>query len=313
MKENLQELRDRLRLDIRFRGVPGEDEPSGLYRRMYYIRRFEERLLALFAEGRLNGTIHACIGQEANCVAVIRHLSQDDHLFSNHRCHGHFLAHTGDGLGMLLEMMGSDGGVCRGLGGSQHLAAPGFKSNGVLGGTVPAAAGIAFSFQLKRSWGISVVFMGDGALGEGVVYETMNIASLWGLPLFFVVENNGWSQSTPIRVNLAGEVAARFSAFGIPVREITSTDVEELSRCAEAELQELRRHRSPRALIINTYRLCSHSKNDDNRPREEVAARWEVEPLKIQSAKLSVEALAKVAGEVEGLLDEIFAHARDYA
>ena len=310
MKKSFEEIRSDFQRDTRHRGLPDETDSALLFRRMLFIRRFEERLLQLFELGRLNGTIHACIGQEANCVGIIRHLREGDHIFSTHRCHGHYLAWTGDGLGMLGEMMGSPNGACGGLGGSQHLSAPGFKSNGVLGGTLPAAAGIAFAKKLRGSPGVSVAFIGDGSLGEGVVYETLNLTSLWQLPLFVIVENNGWSQSTPLKNNLAGSVPARLEAFGLPVAEITSTDVEEISKCAAEQLEVLRRSRSPRALIVNTYRLCSHSKNDDNRPADEVRARWEFEPLKIQSSRLAEGTREKITSEIEQVLDEIFLYAQ---
>ena len=198
--------------DPRLVGTHDESDDARFYRRMRFIRRFEETLLRLFDEGILNGTTHCCIGQEADSVGVLEHLRPDDHVFSNHRCHGHFLARTGDALGLMAEIMGKPEGVCFGTGGSQHLCAPGFKSNGVQGGIVPAAAGIAMANQLSGSDALSLVFIGDGTLGEGAVYETLNIASLWSLPLVVVLEDNGWSQSTPSSVNLAGDVVARFEA-----------------------------------------------------------------------------------------------------
>ena len=199
------------RIDERLVGAFGEPRDARLYRRMRFIRRFEETLLGLFEEGLLNGTTHACIGQEADSVGLMEHLRDGDHLFSNHRCHGHFLAWTGDAFGLLAEIMGKPAGLCAGIGGSQHICAPGFKSNGVQGGIVPAAAGIALAEQLRGSDGLSVVFLGDGTLGEGIVYETLNLTALWQLPLLLVVEDNGWSQSTPSSLNLAGDIAARFT------------------------------------------------------------------------------------------------------
>ncbi len=276
-----------------------------LYRRMLFIRRFEERLLALFETGLLNGTTHACIGQEADCVAVMEHLGEEDHVFSNHRCHGHYLARTGDARGLLAEIMGRPDGVCGGIGGSQHLAAPGFKSNGVQGGIVPAAAGIALANELSGSEAISVVFIGDGTLGEGLVYETLNVASLWRLPLLIVVEDNGWSQSTPSRLNLAGSIRGRFEAFGLAVEEIDSTDVLEIAPVAERAVSFVRGRRFPCALIIHTYRLCHHSKNDDNRPREEVEARWALDPLAVHGRRLDLDASAKIDAEVAAAIDEL--------
>src|SRR5215471_6666670 len=240
------------RTDPRLVGVPGEPQAERLYRRMRFIRRFEESLLELFERGLLNGTTHACIGQEANAIAIVEHLADDDHVFSNHRCHGHFLAHTGDAFGLMAEIMGKPEGVCGGIGGSQHLCAPGFKSNGVQGGIVPNAAGIAFAKQLDGNAGLSVVFIGDGTLGEGATYETLNVASLWRLPLVVVLEDNEWAQSTPSSANLAGSIRDRFTAFGIDVFEIDSTDVEELEAVAGRALAQARTQEGPVVIVIHT-------------------------------------------------------------
>ncbi|AEV84019.1 pyruvate dehydrogenase E1 component subunit alpha [Actinoplanes sp. SE50] len=296
--------------DERLTGFAGEPLAHRRYRRMRFIRRFEETLLQLFEEGALNGTTHACIGQEADAVAVTEHLAAGDHIFSNHRCHGHYLAHSGDALGLLAEIMGKDAGVCRGMGGSQHICAPGFKSNGVQGGIVPNAAGIALAHQLAGSDAVSVVFIGDGTLGEGVVYETLNMAALWKLPLLVVCEDNRWAQSTPIAANLAGDMAARFAAFGVPVREVDSTDVEELSAIAGEEVGAVRSGTGPRVLLIHTYRLCHHSKSDDERPADEIAEHWLVEPLVVHGRRLDDADRARIDDEVETALDEVVATAR---
>ena len=291
--------------DPRLVGFSDEPRSHRLYRRMRFIRRFEERLLDLFEEGALNGTTHACIGQEADCVGVIEHLRPGDHIFSNHRCHGHYLAWTGDALGLLAEIMGKSAGVCGGIGGSQHLCTTGFKSNGILGGTVPAAAGIALAMKLSRGDAISVAFIGDGTFGEGVLYETLNIASLWALPLLVVVENNGYAQSTPIAANMAGDLPARLAAFGIASSHLDSTDVREIGAEAARLVAEVRETRTPRALVIDTYRLCHHSKSDDNRPEAEIAERWLHEPLVVQAAHLTEEGRQGIDGEVEAAMNEV--------
>jgi acetoin:2,6-dichlorophenolindophenol oxidoreductase subunit alpha len=296
--------------DPRLLGSPGESDDLRLYRRMLLIRRFEETLLSLFDEGILNGTTHACIGQEADAVGVIDHLRAEDHVFSNHRCHGHFLARTGDVIGLLAEIMGKREGVCSGIGGSQHLSAPGFKSNGVQGGIVPAAAGIAMANQLSGSDALSVVFIGDGTLGEGIVYETLNLASLWRLPLLVVLEDNGWAQSTPSALNRAGDVVGRFEAFGIPVTDLDSTDVREIHRAAGDVIGAARRARSPHALVIRTYRLCHHSKNDDNRPQEEVALHWIDEPLRVHGQRLEAGERGRTDTEVCAAIDDVVSYAR---
>ena len=141
------------------------------------IRSVEQRLLKLFSEGKLFGTVHTCIGQEWTGVAVAESLKEGDLIFSNHRCHGHYLARTGDVEGLIAEIMGKQSGMCAGRGGSQHICSNGFFSNGIQGGITPVAGGLAFAQRLRGANNITVVFIGDGTLGEGVVYETMNIAS----------------------------------------------------------------------------------------------------------------------------------------
>jgi len=301
---------DRVEPDSRLVGAPGDSRDCRFYRRLVFIRRFEQRLLDLFDEGILNGTTHACIGQEANSVGISDHIEDGDHIFSNHRCHGHYLARTGDAFGLLAEIMGKGEGICGGIGGSQHICTDGFKANGIQGGIIPAAAGIAMAEQLRDSDRLSFVFLGDGTLGEGLVYETMNITALWRLPLFVILEDNGWSQSTPVGVNLAGSMRARFETFGLPVREVSTTDVLEINRTASEAIATARRKRAPRVLIIHTYRLCHHSKNDDARPPQEVAARWKIEPLVIHRARLNATDCTRIEQEVDDALSAIVAKVR---
>src|SRR5919197_3634460 len=154
-----------------------------LYAKAMLIRSVEERLLTLFAEGKLFGTVHTCIGQEWTGVAVAAALQKGDLLFSNHRGHGHYLAWTDDVEGLIAELMGKQTGMCGGRGGSQHICSQGFFSNGIQGGIVPVAAGLAFAQKLTGMPHITVVCIGDGTLGEGVLYETLNIAAKWELPL----------------------------------------------------------------------------------------------------------------------------------
>ena len=160
----------------------------------YLIREVERRLLELFTAGKLFGTVHTCIGQELVGVAVAQSLRPGDFLFSNHRCHGHFLARTGNVDGLIAEVMGKQTGVCGGRGGSQHLCdlQHGFFSNGIQGGIVPVAAGLAYSQQLRGNENIAVVFIGDGTLGEGAVYEALNIASKWVFAKHSAIANPRW-------------------------------------------------------------------------------------------------------------------------
>jgi TPP-dependent pyruvate/acetoin dehydrogenase alpha subunit len=277
---------------------------------MYFIRRFEETLLDLFEEGILVGTTHCCIGQEADCVGVADHLLEGDHVFSNHRCHGHYLARTGDALGLLCEIMGKESGVCGGWGGSQHICAHNVKSNGILGGTLPAAAGIALAMKLRGESSLSVAFVGDGTMGEGIVYETLNLASLWQLPLLIVCEDNQWSQSTPRHTNMAGDIIQRISAFEIPVVELATTNVLEIHEAAGEQLGCVRAGKGPHALVIRTYRLCHHSKSDDHRPLEEIELRRESEPLRVLAPLLEKPNREAIEREVDMALVQVVEVAR---
>jgi acetoin:2,6-dichlorophenolindophenol oxidoreductase subunit alpha len=262
-------------------------ELGTLYERMFFIRRFEEALLDLFAQGKLVGTTHTYIGQEANAVGIIDHLDPArDVVFSNHRCHGHYLAFTNDDFGLLCEVMGKAPGVCGGKGGSQHLCKGNFYSNGVLGSIVPVATGIALAEKKKGTGAVSTVFLGDGTLGEGVTYESLNMASLWKLPVLFVVENNHYAQSTPVELELAGSIAARGAAFGIETAELDTTDVEVIHAAAGRAVERIRETGEPFFLVLHTYRFSPHSKGDDNRDPAEIEKRRERDPLELAGERL---------------------------
>lgn len=268
------------------------------YFRMLRIRRFEETVLDSFSRGIFFGTTHTYLGQEAIAVGVLDHCQESDVVMSNHRCHGHFLAYGGSMRALAAEMMGKSTGVCQGRGGSQHLKWKNFYSSGILGGTLPLAVGMAF-VQRERGQGMVFAFLGDGALGQGVVYESLNMASLWNLPLLFIVENNLYAQSTPIRLNLAGEIPARFEAFGIPARTVSGSDLDQV-RTTAGELQAgIRETSHPAALICSTYRFGPHSKGDDLRDRDEIAAFRQRDPLKLIEAQLDSGPRVQIETDVE--------------
>lgn len=253
--------------------VPVETEAAAIAARVLRIRYFEEALDPLFEQGRIFGTYHRCIGQEATAVGVTHALDRAaDFVVSNHRNHGHYLGFTDDYEGLLAELLGREDGVTGGRGGSQVIIGDRFLSNGILGSTIPVATGIALGLQRRRSTGIAVCFLGDGALCEGVVYEAFNMASLWRLPILYVVEHNGMAQSAATTAILAGSVAERFAAFGIPVQCAASTDVFEILALATAAVGAVRAGEGPRALVIDAARLCAHSKGDDPRDSAELAA-----------------------------------------
>lgn len=273
------------------RPLPPEEQKAVLGKAL--IARFvEERLLSLFSEGKLFGTVHTCIGQEFSGAAVARALRPGDTIFSNHRCHGHFLSHIGDIQGLIAELMGRSTGVSAGMGGSQHLCKDGFFSNGIQGGIVPVAAGLAMGHKIRDAGGISVVFIGDGTLGEGVVYETLNIVAKWQLPLLIVVEDNKYSQSTAQDETLAGTILARAQAFGIATGQGDTWNWQELCRTTERLVEDMRVDRRPRLLQIETFRLKAHSKGDDTRPRSVVEPFEQIDPLNRYLAEASGEEAA---------------------
>jgi len=283
-----------------------------LYRQMLLIRFFEEKLLDSFKLGIFYGTTHTAIGQEADAVGVLSCLSENDIVVSNHRGHGHFLAYGGDPTSLFAELMGSPAGVCGGKGGSQHLHWQNFYSNGIQGGIVPMATGMALAEKYKGSNAVTVVFIGDGTLGEGVVYESLNMAALWFTPILFVVENNHIAQTTPVELALAGDISTRFDAFSINNMRIDSSDVLEVQNLAKKLLDTVRLEKKPHALIIDTFRFGAHSKGDDTRSEAEMATiRAERDPLTIHALRLSMEERKAIEAETRKLIDHAFQTALD--
>lgn len=283
-----------------------EPETRSFYHQMLRIRRFEERVLDWFPRGVFFGTTHTYIGQEADAVGVMGALAADDIVVSNHRCHGHFLAYGGSMEALAGELMGRTSGVAGGRGGSQHVQWRSFYANGILGGTLPLAAGMALAEKAKQSENIVVAFTGDGAMGEGVIYETLNMVALWGLPLLIVLENNLYAQSTPIHLNLAGSLEARFTAFGLPAQSLDTTDVEEIHTAAEQCVRLVRAGEGPRVLLLKTYRFAPHSKGDDTRDPAEIAERRARDPLPLQANRLAPEVVEDLKSQVDVEVEDAF-------
>jgi TPP-dependent pyruvate/acetoin dehydrogenase alpha subunit len=280
---------------------------QGLYRKMLLIRRFEEKVLAEFSRGVFYGTTHTYLGQEANAVAVLSQSGVSDIVVSNHRCHGHFLAYGGSPHSLFAELMGKETGVCGGRGGSQHIHWKNFYSSGVLGGTVALAVGMAVAEKQKASRVTTTVFMGDGALGEGIVYEALNLAGLWRVPLLIVLENNHIAQTTPTSKALAGEIGARFKAFGIPFSQMDTSDVEQIIPAAGQAAGYVRSGRGPYALILNTERFGPHSKGDDTRPTQTLEEiQRERDPLMILARRMKKADIERMTSEITKVIDEAF-------
>ncbi len=268
------------------------------------IRRVEETFLQLFSKGRLNGTVHTCVGQEFSAVAFAGQLKKSDFIFSNHRCHGHYLSFTKDCYGLIAELMGKKTGTSGGVGSSQHLCNNNFFSNGIQGGIVPVAAGYALANKLQKNGNIGVVFIGDGTLGEGVLYETMNIISKWDIPLMIVCENNFYAQSTPQHVNLSGDILKRAEAFDIKTFKSNTWDVENIIKNAEQSIDYVRTSGKPCFHLVDTYRLNAHSKGDDDRDAEEIQ-KYRDKDFLIQFEKGDKETYAKYLVQINEKIDSV--------
>jgi TPP-dependent pyruvate/acetoin dehydrogenase alpha subunit len=263
-------------------------DAAHLFHEMARIRLFEEALLDAFSAGKLAGTTHTCIGQEANGVGVIGAVDRErDIVVSNHRCHGHYLAYGGPMDALAAEIWGKGTGVCGGRGGSQHLHWRNFYSNGIQGGFVPIGCGMAMAEKRRDGGGVVVICLGDGTVGEGAVYEALNMAALWQLPVLFLVENNRYAQTTPIGLAVAGSLVDRARPFGINTLHTESFDVALIREQAISVIDAVREASRPFWWVIDSYRLVPHSKGDDFRDPAEIAAYREHDPMLVHGARLS--------------------------
>ena len=273
---------------------------------MLRIRLVEEAIVDRYPEQEMRCPVHLSIGQEATAIGFTHSLNRDnDFVVSNHRNHGHYLAFTGDYCGLLDELKGKKEGVSGGRGGSQVIFGKNFISNGVLGSTVSLSTGISFGKKKLKDGGVVVCFIGDGALCEGVVYESFNMASLWELPIIYVLELNHIAQSTNIHKILAGSIQDKFQAFGIETNYIKSTDVIELIEIGTKTINNVKKNCRPMAVIVEADRLCAHSKGDDDRSENEVKKWWKKEPLKYVETKISEDEMNQVKLSLEKRLKTI--------
>ena len=264
------------------------------------IRLVEQKFLELFSQGKMNGTVHTCVGQEFSAVAVAGQLTENDWVTSNHRCHGHFISKTKNWQGLIDELMGLESGVCKGLGSSQHLYAKGFLSNGPQAALVPVATGIALHNKIHQQDGISVSYIGEGTLGEGALYEAFNLAAIYQAPHLIVCENNLYSQSTPQSIGVSGSILDRPKAFGIKTFEADTWNLEKLMQTSKEAIDYVRTGH-PAFLVIRTYRLNAHSKGDDDRDVSEVQFFNDHDPI---SKLLAIEQWAALAQKIAAQIDD---------
>lgn len=283
-----------------------------LYRRMLRIRYFEEQVNDLYRGARMPGLAHLYVGEEAVAVGVCAALSDDDYITSTHRGHGHCLAKGADVYRMFAELLGKEAGYCRGKGGSMHIADTergNLGANAIVAGSAGIATGAALSAKKRASGQVAVCFFGDGALGQGVLYEAMNMASLWRLPVVYVCEHNQYNEYTHFSETTAGDVAARATAFGIPVEQVDGQDLEAVHSAALSAVARARSGGGPSFLVCHTYRFHGHHVGDVERryyrSREE-EERWREsrDPLTLAAAWLTSNGLAE-PGRLDGIDEEV--------
>jgi len=267
------------------------DRELALFSSMLLIRRCEERLSRLFADGEVPGFLHLSLGQEAVAVGVCSALGPTDTLASTHRGHGHALAKGVDLDGFFAELMGRETGLCKGRGGSIHVAEMGvgmLGANGIVGGGLSLALGSAWAHQVRGDEAVALAFFGDGALAEGVIHECLNIAALWKLPLIFVCENNGWSEFSPQSISLATQPQKLAAAFDIRYELADGLDVNQVAQKAHDSVQHARRGAGPVMLECLTQRWRGHYEGDPQkyRPADDLAAARGKDPIECHRATL---------------------------
>jgi len=264
-------------------------------RQMLLIRRFEEKLDELFSSGVIRGTSHLCAGQEAVACGVCAALEAGDMLTSTHRGHGHFLAKGGNVNALMAELWGKEGGPSKGRGGSQHVAdySIGFLgSNGITSGGLPIATGAALAAKMKATGQVVVAFFGEGGANQGTFHESLNMASVWRLPVVFVCENNRYAMSTPFEQGTSGgSVAARGAGYGIPGERVDGTDFFAVHETMTRAIERARSGDGPSLLEAHVYRFYGHSKSDkcEYRTREEEAQWRERDPIGLLQTRIGVD------------------------
>ena len=260
-----------------------------MYRRMLMIRLFEEQVNDLYTRALMPGLAHLYMGEEAVAVGVCEALHPDDYITSTHRGHGHCLAKGASVDLMFAELLGKKAGYCKGKGGSMHIADPAtgnLGANAIVAGSTGIATGAAFSAQRLGTGQVSVCFFGDGALGQGVLYEVMNMAALWKLPVIYVCENNLYGEYTHFSETTAGDILARGPAFGVPSEQVDGQDVRAVYAAMKGPVQRARDGAGPSLLVVNTYRYMGHHVGDVSREyyrskQEEQQWKTERDPIRI--------------------------------
>lgn len=285
-------------------GVPRETLRE-LYLKMAQTRRFEETAARLFTEGKVHGTAHFCIGEEATGVGVCSALAPEDLIAQTHRGHNQAIGKGMDIRRMMAEFLGKETGYCRGRGGCMHIADASVGSlgaNGIVGGGIPIAVGAAFAQNYRGQDAITVCFFGDGAANEGAFHEALNLASVWKLPILFVCVNNYYAMSTHLSLHMnIKDISVRAKSYGIPGFSLDGNDVVAVYT-ATLEAKKRILENGPELMVLNTYRIMGHSKSDPQtyRTRDEVEAWKKKDPLLLFRNRL-VEAGEFLASDLDAL------------
>lgn len=269
-----------------------------MWRTMTLIRQFEEAVGSAYADGHIPGFIHLSIGQEAVAAGVCGALEQDDYIYVSHRGHGQCLAKGADVRRMMAELYGKTTGYCQGRGGSMHIAAYDcgvLGANAIVGGNFPLAVGAAYAIQTRGSDEVVVVFFGEGSVGEGTFHESMNLASLWNLPVVFVCENNGYAQFTPVSAEQAvPDISRHAESYDMKGVQIDGNDVESVYTTTATAVDAARNGAGPTLIECLTYRWRGHYEGDPERYREPE----EVETWKEKDPIVRLEDRLKSAGHL---------------
>ncbi|HET6949378.1 MAG TPA: pyruvate dehydrogenase (acetyl-transferring) E1 component subunit alpha [Acidimicrobiales bacterium] len=276
----------------------GREHGLALLHQIVRIRRFEERCVELYSAARIRGFLHLYIGEEAIAVGVMQALEPDDAVVATYREHGHALARGIDMAAVMAEMFGKVEGTSRGRGGSMHLfdrATHFYGGNAIVGGGLPLAAGLALADHLAGRPRVTACFFGEGAAAEGAYHETMNLAALWRLPVLFCCENNLYAMGTALdRSEAVTDLALRATGYGVPAWSVDGMDVLAVEDAARRAALQIRGGGGPVFLELRTYRFRAHSMYDPDRyrPKEEIAAWRERDPLTLLLARLTADGLA---------------------
>lgn len=243
-----------------------QEKALWMYRTMQEIRQFEDKVHDLFSQGLLPGFVHLYAGEEAAAVGVCAHLTYKDMITSTHRGHGHCIAKGCDIYGMMAEIFGKRTGLCKGKGGSMHIADIDkgmLGANGIVGGGFPLAVGAGLTAKMKNTGGVSICFFGDGANNQGTFHESLNLAAIWKLPVIFIAENNGFAEATPFDfASSCKNIADRASSYNIPGEVVDGKDVMAIYEAAGRAVDKARHGEGPSLIECKTYRNYGHFEGD---------------------------------------------------